>query len=147
MSASQTRSIKPTCSFCCMTAWSGRPFAMLSLSLTSPAATKRLSLWLARPQQRSPMPCLGSTDGDHWSGPSFSRLTRGESSWARSARFWRNIEYLFDVRVLISIGTMALQNNGTGPWLRGCLGTGMLRRWASLQVKSRLSGWLGYLAS
>ena len=32
-------------------------------------------------------------------------------------------------------------------WNSGCLGTSMLRRCASLQVKGRLSGWLGCLAS
>ena len=63
-----------------------RSTAMLSRSLMSPAATRRLSLWLATPQQRSPMPYLGFTNGGHWSSPSFSRLTRGKSSWARSAR-------------------------------------------------------------
>ena len=33
------------------------------------------------------------------------------------------------------------------PWLSGCLGTSMLRRCDSLQVKGQLSGWLGCLAS
>ena len=48
---------------------------MPSLWWMWPAATRRLSLWLARAQQRSPLPCLASTDGGLWSGPSFFRLT------------------------------------------------------------------------
>ena len=40
----RTRSTKLTCSLCLMTAWGGRPFATFSQSLTSPAATRRLSL-------------------------------------------------------------------------------------------------------
>ena len=60
----------------------GGRISMLSRSLTSPAPTRRLSLWLARAHQRSPMSCLASTDGGLWSGPSFFRLTPGASSWA-----------------------------------------------------------------
>ena len=92
MSARQTRSTRRTCCFFPMTAFPGvkRCTNMLSQSLTSPAATRRLSLLLARPQQRSPMPCLASTNGGLWSGPNCCRPTLGENSWARQASFWQN---------------------------------------------------------
>ena len=80
----------------------------LSQSLTSPAATRRLSLLLARPQQRSPMPCLASTNGGLWSGPNCCRPTLGENSWARQASFWQNTGFLLGVVVWIFTGTKPL---------------------------------------
>ena len=81
---------------------------MLSQSLTSPAATRRLSLLQARPQQRSPMPCLASTNGGLWSGPNCCRPTLGENSWARQASFWQNTGFLLGVVVWIFTGTKPL---------------------------------------
>ena len=77
----QTRSIKLTSFSFHRTAWVGERISMLSRSLTSPTATRRLSLWLARAQQRSPMPCLASTNGGLWSSPSFFRLTLDVNLW------------------------------------------------------------------
>ena len=107
MSARQTRSTRRTCCFFPMTAFPGvkRCTNMLSQSLTSPAATRRLSLLLARPQQRSPMPCLASTNGGLWSGPNCCRPTLGENSWARQASFWQNTGFLLGVVVWIFTGT------------------------------------------
>ena len=110
MSARQTRSTRRTCCFFPMTAFPGvkRCTNMLSQSLTSPAATRRLSLLLARPQQRSPMPCLASTNGGLWSGPNCCRPTLGENSWARQASFWQNTGFLLGVVVWIFTGTKPL---------------------------------------
>ena len=55
---------------------------MLSRSLTSPAATKRLSPWLARLRQRSPIALLGFTSGAPCGFRSFFRLIPAVSSWA-----------------------------------------------------------------
>ena len=103
----RTRSVKLTCSFCRMTAWGGRPFAMLSRSLTSAAATRRLSLTsktaaevadaLSRIYRRGPL---------KWH--KLLQVYSGREFMGAVSQVLRNMEFLFDMGVLISIGTRAL---------------------------------------
>ena len=62
---------------------------MLSRLLTSQAATNRLSPWLARLRQRSPMALLGFTSGATCGGRSSLMLIPTVSSWAPSVSCWQ----------------------------------------------------------
>ena len=108
MSGCQTRSIKLTSFSFRTTAWDGGLISMLSRSWTSPAATRKLSLWLARAQQRSPMPCLVSTYEGLWSGPSFFRLTLDVNLWGQLANSLLSTGSRSGAAELISTGTKEL---------------------------------------
>ena len=155
MSARQTRSTRRTCCFFPMTAFPGakRCTNMLSQSSMLPAASRRLSLLLARTQQRSLMPCLASTNWGLWSGPSFSRLTLDANLWVRQASFWQNMGFLLGVVVWTFTGTRASWNASTAPWLNGYSGISRHKNlcWCTWdprhQVSGRGSGWKGSLRS
>ena len=155
MSVCQTRSTRRTCCFFPMTAFPGakRCTNMLSQSSMLPATSRRLSLLLARPQQRSPMPCLASTNGGLWSCPSFSRLTLDANLWVRQASFWQNMGFLLGVVVWTFTGTRASWNASTAPWLNGYSGISRHKNlcWCTWDPRDRVcgrgSGWKGSVRS
>ena len=87
-----------------------------------PRASKRLSLWLARPRQRLPMAWFGFTSGAPCSGRSSFRLTLGASSWVRWASCWQSTLSRSGAVGSMFTGTKVSWSAGTGPSQSGCFG-------------------------